>query len=241
MVDAVVVHQSEDLPYLKRILHTIKGNAGLFGMSSVSALYHSLENKIIKEGVTPDDHKLATLQEEWNGVRSNLGDLLGDKMDRGIEINDDDYEAVLRALLNKESPDKITKMIQSWKLETTKHRLDFIKQQTENLAQRMGKRDLKIKTKPSNLRLENEHWAAFWFSFVHVLRNAIDHGIETEEERIRSGKTGHGSIQIETYIENNEFVIALEDDGRGINWEAIEATASILPTKIRKISLKPYL
>lgn len=203
LVDAVIEHRYEDLPQLKRILHTIKGNAGLFGMTSVSSLCHQLEDEIILEGVIPEEHQLAALRDEWDRVRDHLDQLLGKQLDKNIEIDDADYEAVLHSLLNKEKPEKIAKMVQSWRLETTKHRLNFIKQQTEGLALRLGKKDIHIQIKPHNLRMENEHWAPFWSSFVHILRNAVDHGIETEEERARLGKTGSGIISLETYVENH--------------------------------------
>ncbi len=226
MIDAVVEHKYENLPHLKRIIHTIKGNAGLFGMTSVSTLCHQLEDEIVSEGTAPTEQSLTILQEEWNRVREKLDTLLGERMVKNIEIADADYEMVLRALLNREEPAQIAKMVQSWKLETAQHRLDFIKQQTEGLAQRMGKTGVDIFVKPNNIRLESEHWAPFWSSFTHILRNALDHGIESEEERNKAEKQGKGAIRIETNVQDGEFIISVQDNGRGIDWNAVSARAS---------------
>jgi signal transduction histidine kinase len=186
-----------------------------------------LEDEIVAENATPEQNRLMAMRDEWDRVRGKLDKLLGDKMEKNIEINDDDYAALLRALLSSEDPVKIAKMVQSWKLETAQRRLAFVKQQAESLAQRMGKQGLEVKIHPNNIRFESDDWASFWSSFTHILRNAIDHGIEPPEERFQVGKPEHGSLHIETYIDDGEFVIAFEDDGRGIDWDAVATKAKL--------------
>ena len=56
---------------------------------------------------------------------------------------------------------------------------------------------------------------------VHLIRNSLDHGIETPEERIASGKSEIGTITIEAKHESGEVWIAIRDDGRGLNKEMI--------------------
>jgi two-component system chemotaxis sensor kinase CheA len=52
---------------------------------------------------------------------------------------------------------------------------------------------------------------------MHLIRNAIDHGIETPDERARIGKPRGGSVTIDAYHKGNHVVIELSDDGRGID------------------------
>ncbi|MCX8031208.1 MAG: Hpt domain-containing protein, partial [Thermodesulfovibrionales bacterium] len=52
---------------------------------------------------------------------------------------------------------------------------------------------------------------------VHIIRNAIDHGIEPKEERLRKNKPERGTISIEAYQKGNQIVIVVSDDGRGID------------------------
>jgi two-component system, chemotaxis family, sensor kinase CheA len=54
-------------------------------------------------------------------------------------------------------------------------------------------------------------------SIYHVLRNAIDHGIELPEDRRLAGKAARGKIKIEAILEGTRAIIAITDDGRGIN------------------------
>ena len=56
---------------------------------------------------------------------------------------------------------------------------------------------------------------------VHLIRNAIDHGIETAEERTSRGKPPHGTIRLSAYQMGDSVFIDVEDDGRGLDKERI--------------------
>lgn len=60
---------------------------------------------------------------------------------------------------------------------------------------------------------------------VHIIRNAVDHGIETVEERKRKNKPPVATVRLESYHESNHVVIEIIDDGRGINPQLIRNTA----------------
>lgn len=60
---------------------------------------------------------------------------------------------------------------------------------------------------------------------IHLLRNAVDHGIETKEERAKSGKNPTGRIRLYAYQEGTKAVIKIRDDGRGINVDKVKAKA----------------
>jgi len=59
----------------------------------------------------------------------------------------------------------------------------------------------------------------------HLLRNAIDHGLETPEERVRAGKPPQGKLHLKGAVEGNQITIEVTDDGRGLNLETIGASA----------------
>jgi len=60
---------------------------------------------------------------------------------------------------------------------------------------------------------------------IHLLRNAVDHGIESREERIKQGKPSQGKVILRAYQEENSVVIVVEDDGRGLDIEKIKEKA----------------
>lgn len=60
---------------------------------------------------------------------------------------------------------------------------------------------------------------------MHIIRNAIDHGIETPSERLKAGKSEKGLIKLSSYQKGNHVVIQIEDDGAGINIEKVKRKA----------------
>lgn len=60
---------------------------------------------------------------------------------------------------------------------------------------------------------------------VHIIRNSLDHGIETPEERELKGKSPKGKIVINAYQKGTQIVIDITDDGKGIDYEAVKAKA----------------
>ena len=62
---------------------------------------------------------------------------------------------------------------------------------------------------------------------IHIVRNAIDHGIETPEKRMALGKPPTGRISISAKQENNKIILEVFDDGQGFNLQKIRETAII--------------
>ena len=56
---------------------------------------------------------------------------------------------------------------------------------------------------------------------MHLVRNSLDHGLETAQERITSGKTSYGKLVLSARHETGAILIRIEDDGRGINRERV--------------------
>lgn len=60
---------------------------------------------------------------------------------------------------------------------------------------------------------------------IHIIRNSIDHGIETPEERVKYGKSKEGTVELKAYADGNNVVIEVIDDGKGINVNEIKEKA----------------
>jgi two-component system chemotaxis sensor kinase CheA len=60
---------------------------------------------------------------------------------------------------------------------------------------------------------------------THLVRNAIGHGIESAEERTRSGKAAQGTIRLQAYHQGNQVIVEISDDGRGIDVQKVKARA----------------
>jgi len=66
---------------------------------------------------------------------------------------------------------------------------------------------------------------ALYTPLLHVIRNAIDHGVEKPEERIKKGKNKKGLIRFIAYHSNANVIVQIQDDGNGIDPEIIKTKA----------------
>ncbi|MGJ3522393.1 Hpt domain-containing protein [Nitratidesulfovibrio sp. D1] len=60
---------------------------------------------------------------------------------------------------------------------------------------------------------------------VHLIRNAVDHGVESEDERVAKGKKAKGKVTLRAYHKGNSVAIEIEDDGKGIDPEKMREVA----------------
>jgi len=73
--------------------------------------------------------------------------------------------------------------------------------------------------------LDRDHYARLQVALEHMVRNALDHGIESPEERLALGKPNAGSITIDVRKSGGDYVLTLADDGRGIDPDALRESA----------------
>lgn len=93
-----------------------------------------------------------------------------------------------------------------------------------DLAKEMGK-DVELIISGEETELDRNIIEEINDPLVHLLRNAVDHGIEPPEERERSGKPRKGRISLSAYHMENTIVIEIQDDGRGIDPKKIAQKA----------------
>jgi two-component system chemotaxis sensor kinase CheA len=60
---------------------------------------------------------------------------------------------------------------------------------------------------------------------THIVRNAVSHGIESTEERLRAGKPAHGTIRLGAYHQANQLIVEVRDDGKGIDPDKVKERA----------------
>ncbi len=93
-----------------------------------------------------------------------------------------------------------------------------------DLSKKSGKR-VQFETKGEDTELDKTVVEQISDPLVHLVRNSIDHGIETPQERAALGKPATGKLIIEAKYEGNEVWINIIDDGRGLNRDKILAKA----------------
>ncbi len=80
---------------------------------------------------------------------------------------------------------------------------------------------------------------------IHIIRNAVDHGLETASERLACGKPAKGLIRLSARREKDQVIIVVEDDGRGMDPAKLTASAIdkgfIKPEKGNALSVREAL
>lgn len=92
------------------------------------------------------------------------------------------------------------------------------------MARSQGK-EVHLKIENADVGVDRSLLADVRDALIHILRNAVDHGIETAEARAAFGKPGAGRILIRVRADGDMLHISMEDDGRGLDPEKIRATA----------------
>lgn len=89
-----------------------------------------------------------------------------------------------------------------------------------DLARKLNKQ-VKLEIIGKSIPVDRDILTKLEAPLTHILRNAVDHGIELPEERITSGKSGEGTIRLEAFHRGGMLAITISDDGRGINREQL--------------------
>jgi signal transduction histidine kinase len=203
---------------LKRALHTLKGNAALMGLSVVAELCHGLEDGMAAEHTLPAA-QLLRLRERWQALNAQIRELLPDSSG-AIEVAGAEL-AALSSLLEHAGQSEALRRIATWKLEHVGRPLSRLAEQAQDLAKRLGKGELAVEVLPGNVRLDAERFRPVYAELSHVIRNAVDHGIESREERERAGKSPHGHLTLSAHGSDDWVRIEIGDDGRGIDCDGV--------------------
>jgi len=214
-----------EYPDLLRDLHTVKGNSRFYGMWRLSKCCHKLEDSLQERAALElNDEELSLLRAEWDGIRERV-EALTKGASAFLELSELEYKKLGRGLRGRLSHELLAEVVSEFRYEPTKRRLERARDLIENTCRRVGKPVAQVIIEDNDLRLPPERWTSFWSSFTHLLTNAVEHGLEGAEERLGREKPESGTLRLATKLLGNDFVIEVADDGRGIDWSAVEAKA----------------
>lgn len=119
---------------------------------------------------------------------------------------------------------QLQKSVLMMRMVTVDHVFKRFVRPMRELAQEHGKR-VEMKIEGGKTELDRSLVDALYEPLLHLLRNAVDHGLEAMSEREAAGKSPCGSIKLRAYQQGNQVVIEVSDDGRGIDVEAVKRKA----------------
>ncbi len=226
MVESIRSWPGGDDSSLRSTLHTLKGNAAQMGLSVVARVCHTLEDELATgDGMKPDS--LSSLGERWRALDEHLSQLLGESDRQTLEVQQRDYAALVRTL-SREGQSRALNELLAWRLEPAARPLGRLAEQARQLAKRLGKGELEVEIEAGALRLDPETYGPLFSDLVHVVRNAVDHGLEQPAEREARGKPRRGHLALRALTRENQLIFEVSDDGRGIDWELVEKRGAAL-------------
>ncbi|HWA75251.1 MAG TPA: HAMP domain-containing protein [Polyangiaceae bacterium] len=226
MVDTICGRREDSDPAsLRRVLHTLKGNAASVGLSVVAGLCHSLEEELAERSAT-SDATLAELSARWKTIGEHVADVSGVSVQRNIEVPAAEYAALLARLSDgKVEPREVVEQLSTWQLEPVNRAFARLAEQAKALARRLDKGEIQVEVEPNGVRVDPETFGPLFSELVHVVRNAVDHGLETPEERVARHKPREGKLLFKAVQTTTGLTLEIGDDGRGVDWDAIAKTA----------------
>ncbi len=226
-------------------MHTIKGSSRTHGFKKIADTAHTCENyysAINRQITEPKKDKLIAdlsdlelgihqIQEISSKIYQNIDDPLNYPLDKEY-LNK--FINKIEKEVGKESsnfPNQVLYEIYQYFLDKQYYKLNEIVNSvfmsSHHLAHQMGKPPPIIEKNNLEKYLINPQAAvALEKALVHLMRNSLDHGIESPEIRHQKGKNTHGSILLSAKEKDNTLILTVQDDGQGLNISKIRSILS---------------
>lgn len=212
-----------------RALHTLKGGAGTFSLKALHDHAHELEDWIT-EAVREAGVKTEQLQRVVEGCQVLQSDLNQFQKDYGFLVQgarasgERRVEVEVSKLVrwsHQQASGTVLREMMDAALEPMTQLLQPYVNMCQEIAEGLGKKLEPLSLSGAELRIYAPPYEPLFASFVHLFRNAIDHGIEIPDVRSAHGKSVQGrlSVRIETREKRLRLIVA--DDGAGIDLKKI--------------------
>lgn len=223
---------------LFRNMHTVKGNARTYGLNNVTNIVHEVESTYDalrkEEDKVWDPEALLAELNEAEVIVDRYGFMFNEKLGRGGDaaagqnvVVDakrvsgwlDKIKSIAASAMDDNVKDVVAEayqMIVRLGAKPLSDVLSDVVALASSLADQLGKAKPNVVIDDANIFIEESGQNILNNIFMHVFRNAMDHGIESIEERQAKGKPEQGSITLDTEVGDNAAVLSVRDDGRGI-------------------------
>ena len=233
---------------LFRNMHTVKGNARTHGLVHITDVVHHIEETYdaLRRGVVAwDGERLAAELAAGRAVLDEYTHVNEDKLgrrgpgrrggvDRFVMVPHEQLTHLLGRLDGVDVDDAasmagaLREMRQAILLAGTERVGDVLAgvfDSLPSLARELGKSAPDVVVEDRGLRVRSQIAGALRNVFMHLCRNAVDHGLEAAEARIAAGKSPIGTIRLDVSLDDAHLRLAMRDDGRGLALHRLRAKA----------------
>lgn len=212
-----------ELSGFKRCVHTLKGNVGSMGLSLVAKLCHAIEDEMAETNALPREEALAPLRARWERINDTVLQLTGGERST-LAIREEDYRELVAQLSVLSSTRDTLRQVLSWQLEPISEPLRRLAERGVELARRLDKGEVEIELQADDIRVDPARWEPLWTALLHVVRNAVDHGLWPASEAPRDlGRRPR--LSFSAHVVDARLVLGISDNGRGIQWDRVRAQA----------------
>lgn len=235
LIEKTTSKNSDIIAELFRNMHTIKGNARTYGLKKITETVHLIENTYDHLRREPDsawqpDVLLAELNDAdqmieyyatvfyeklGRGADTHVVKLPRERVKRLVTHCQQLASNVLPTDLIPFLDETYTTLISADAKPVTDV-LSGVLTSVASLANELGKPQPRIDIQNGGLLVQNDIHDLLNNIFMHVMRNAMDHGIESPEQRRAAGKAEQGLITLSTQETEDTVTFSVSDDGKGI-------------------------
>lgn len=230
-------YSAEEVAEAYRVLHTLEGEAGVFSAmrlrDAAREAQHELE-PFRQEGQTPGAAEfksvvqrlvssLSKAKDEFYEQNRVLFAALKLQSERSFEVAETQLHRFFEVLKAKGVPPGVCS--EFYDLMASRPISEFFGHYNDvmqTIAEKLGKKVAPLQLVGGDIRLNPEKYDGFFGSLIHSFRNALDHGIESCEEREMVGKPAEGQVTVNCSFVNGKggdplLRLVIEDDGQGIS------------------------
>lgn len=250
------ISSEEKVAEIFRQIHTFKGNFSQLEMIRIVQNLHNFESKVsdlwkrVSLDVKLDELRAFFAEHEMNAWLDQdlayLENILGDQFfhqEENLVISKAkllEIEKKIEVLLSPVECNLLIPELRKLRYKPFDMLLKSFPDYVIKLAERFDKPIYPVEIRSETILVNPDQYQNFIKSLVHVFRNAVDHGLESIDERVETGKDEYGKIECQVSSIDDKIILLIKDDGRGIDLEAIRRKAAehgfIAPANISAVS-----
>ena len=222
-IDKVKVSLTDEAT-VRTELHTIKGNSMVYGLDDMVKEIHLIENEQNIE--IKDIKKIENRLDGFINSNNKILNLERYNLNR-ISYTNEQLSHLFEELHSMKVSKSAIATMNHWfkeiSYESARELLGLLPDQAQSIAKRMHK-DIEMKICGGEILMDPKTSGPIFANLIHLVRNSIDHGIEEPEARKHKAKKG--AIFISFDDTPTAWTIIFEDDGQGIDEEAVKEVAA---------------
>jgi hypothetical protein len=222
-------------------MHTIKGSARTYQFTKMTGLLHEVEqtySALLKDPEVVWDQKqlladlvrvreLIRIYDDINTQKLGRSHTAGDKLTIGRDLLEERVKSLSKIdlhLLTIDDQSRIEEtlgFLNEICFDRASQVIPAMLQSSEKVARDLGKQPPVLHYHDPGLLINYFGQKLLRDVFTHLIRNSMDHGIESSQERIEKNKSPQGTLHVELEQRGDHVVVSCFDDGRGLNMKAL--------------------